>query len=411
MLSTESSYTTFSLDHQDEFVLRLFHAWKPGQSGTFLDVGCLHGIHGNNTFTLENAGWKGQLISEGEIYVNENRKLREAPCHLADLTCCDWNTILGNEHIEVDYISFVAAPNERFSAILLKFPWNIIRFSICTLRHFDDSSHRDLARRIMSENGYLLLAGNVSSRNDLTPYEDWFIDAAKIPSGIWQKYASDSVRAIDVFYEPKVATNQTFTSCSSDLQDEFVMRLFLTKNPDFKGTYLDIGCGHGYKGNNTFLLEDRGWTGYLVDIDKDAFEWNVKYRTASKSFCEDVTVCDWNALLGKSEDEKRLFDYISFDVDEATMGAVNNFPWDTVRFRVMTIEHDTYRFGPAKREYIRELMRDHGYLLVAGDVLAGFNGGPFEDWFVDPLLVPEEDYMPYMTMWSRAIDVLYKPKV
>jgi SAM-dependent methyltransferase len=413
MESTGDSYKTFAQDHQDEFVLRLFHEIRPNTAGTFLDVGCQHGMHGNNTLILEGTGWTGTLVSEAEIFIQENQKFRQSDMRLADLSACDWRQLLGGDPISVDYLSFLPRNKETFQASLLNFPWDRIRFSVCTLRHWsgtDGTVNRDLARSVLKEHGYFLLAGDVCERRQGLPYEDWFIDPVKIPEAVFSKYVSDSVRAIEVFYTPKVPSTLSFRSCSSDLQDEFVHRLFLTRDPEFKGTFLDIGCGNGYDGNNTYLLEQRGWTGFLVDIDQDAYLWNSEHRTGSKSFCQDVTTCDWNIILGKEPTEKCTFDYISFDVDEATSGAVNNFPWDTVRFRVITIEHDTYRFGPARREYIRELLSDYGYLLVAGDVCAGFNGGPFEDWFVDPKTIPEEDYEPYMSRLCRAIDVLYEPK-
>ncbi len=412
MSSTDVCYNTFSLDHQDEFVLRVFNEMKPGYTGTFLDVGCLHGIHGNNTFTLENAGWAGYLISEHELFTNENTKIRGAPCILADLSNCDWTAVLPAGLHAVDYVSLVPADEKRFQSTLVNFPWKTLRFTICTVRHFHDRhgpENRDFARKFFEENGYKLLAGDVCSHNDLTPYEDWYVDPATFSMNFFEKYNCNSVRGIEVFCRPKVLSSQRFATCSSDLQDEFVMRLLNDKNPAFCGTFLDIGCGHGYKGNNTFLLEARGWKGYLVDIDAEAYEWNVKNRDSSKSVCTDVTTCDWNEILGKKSEEMRVFDYISFDVDEATMDALRNFPWDTVRFRVMTIEHDMYRFGPMARNCIRILMEEQGYTLVCADVCAGFNNGPFEDWYVDASLV--EGFEPYISNHCRATDILYTVKV
>ena len=413
MSITKGFYNTFSLDHQDEFVLRLFNEFKPGYVGTFLDAGCFHGMHGNNTFTLEQRGWTGALICTHELFAIENSKFRKNPIYLADLSSYIWNKIMESKPKEIDYLSFTPERKEIFQASLEQFPWDALRFGVCTLRHYssrDGPENRDFARKLLKSHGYILLAGNVCDKKTYSPYEDWFINPNMIPESVYGKYICDSVRAIEVFYKPKVFSARNFCTCSSDLQDEFILRLFTKTNPNFKGTYLDIGCGNGFEGNNTFLLEQAGWSGYLVDLDKEAYEWNIKHRPGSKSFCTDVTTCEWNTLLGKTENETRIFDYISFDVDEATMGAVNNFPWDTVRFRAITIEHDTYRFGPRAREYIRQIMSDKGYLLVCADVCAGFNGGPFEDWFVDPKELDETIYQPYTSMWARAIDVLYEPK-
>ena len=37
---------------------------------------------------------------------------------------------------------------------------------------------------------------------------------------------------------------------------------------NFKGFYVDVGCYHPIKANNTLLLHQRGWTGINIDINK-----------------------------------------------------------------------------------------------------------------------------------------------
>jgi FkbM family methyltransferase len=36
-----------------------------------------------------------------------------------------------------------------------------------------------------------------------------------------------------------------------------------------KGFYIDVGCQHPIKNNNTFLLYKKGWSGINIDLDKD----------------------------------------------------------------------------------------------------------------------------------------------
>ena len=147
----------------------------------------------------------------------------------------------------------------------------------------------------------------------------------------------------------------------------------------------------------------------MIDLDIDAWKWNQANRKA-KSFCDDVTTCDWNVILGKKPDEKILIDFISFDVDDATVPALNHFPWSTVRFRLMTIEHDFYRVGPATRTAIREKMSQHGYILLAGDVCADFLYQPYEDWYIDPNTISPMDFLPYVSNGLRAAEVIYTPR-
>lgn len=190
-----------------------------------------------------------------------------------------------------------------------------------------------------------------------------------------------------------------FNTTSSDLQDVFAQTFLPTPS-----TFLDIGCGHGRHGSNSFILEQLGWTGILVDHDRDLIELNKTFRR-QPCIRADVTTCDWKTIL-----DKDVYDYISFDVDGATIDAVKNFPWESVRFKIMTIEHDLYARGPEARSLIRQTMNENGYTMIAHDVCTNCTGEPFEDWFVDPNHFSPDMIAKYFSMGKRAIDVLYNPK-
>jgi len=43
-----------------------------------------------------------------------------------------------------------------------------------------------------------------------------------------------------------------------------------------KGVYIDVGCNHPIKYNNTYLLYKRGWTGINIDLDETSIkEFNI----------------------------------------------------------------------------------------------------------------------------------------
>ena len=48
--------------------------------------------------------------------------------------------------------------------------------------------------------------------------------------------------------------------------DSLILDIFKNKK---KGFYLDIGCGHPIKNNNTYLLNKKGWHGINIDLDKE----------------------------------------------------------------------------------------------------------------------------------------------
>ena len=57
--------------------------------------------------------------------------------------------------------------------------------------------------------------------------------------------------------------------------DLIIDRLFRNNK---KGIYLDIGCNHPIKHNNTYLLYERGWNGINIDLDKTSIDEFKKFR-------------------------------------------------------------------------------------------------------------------------------------
>ena len=80
--------------------------------------------------------------------------------------------------------------------------------------------------------------------------------------------------------------------------DLIIDRLFSKKQ---KGIYIDIGCNHPIKFNNTYLLYKRGWNGINVDLDQTSIDEFNKLRKD-----------DYNlvALVSSKEDEtKEIYIY------------------------------------------------------------------------------------------------------
>ena len=50
-----------------------------------------------------------------------------------------------------------------------------------------------------------------------------------------------------------------------------------------QGIYLDIGCNHPIKHNNTYLLHKRGWEGMNIDSDSKSIEEFNKLRKTVKN--------------------------------------------------------------------------------------------------------------------------------
>ena len=167
-----------------------------------------------------------------------------------------------------------------------------------------------------------------------------------------------------------------FVSQSQAGQDVFCNHVIPVNN----GMFVDIGCGHPIEKNNTYALEQIGWSGFLIDGNSDVEALCRELRVSPMAHA-DARSYDWSW-------QSKIYlcvDYASVDVDEHTNAALVNllsFPWS---FRVLTIEHDAYLRGDRLRVPNRELMKSRGYDLLCADVHD--NGCCFEDWYVHPLLV------------------------
>lgn len=191
----------------------------------------------------------------------------------------------------------------------------------------------------------------------------------------------------------------TFKSHSQACQDRFVHDLL----GDIAGTFIDIGCGDPVDINNTKALEDIGWRGLLIDAGDVA----EACRTHRKSpFVQgDATKLNYEQMLIAFR-LPTLIDYLSLDVDAATLDTLKQIPLDQIRFRVITIEHDSYRFGAGPRDEMRAMLSKAGYTMICQDVS---NPDPFEDWWVDMSKVDNELAECVRCVGSQAKDITIRP--
>lgn len=168
-----------------------------------------------------------------------------------------------------------------------------------------------------------------------------------------------------------------FKSYSQAGQDAWVYSLF---PPGHKGTFLDIGCSHPVEINNTYALEIMGWTGVLVDSD-DVGDL-VKFHRKSRFVLADATKLDWSSYIIRGTP----VDYLSLDVDSASLATLKNLPLDRPRFNAITVEHDRYRFGPEVAAKMRAHLILFGYRIERLDVTN--DGLPFEDWWLHESFTP-----------------------
>lgn len=171
-------------------------------------------------------------------------------------------------------------------------------------------------------------------------------------------------------------------------QDRFVYEI-LGRMID--GTFLDVGAHDGVKHSNSLGLEELGWRGLLVDIQSIP---SVFKRKSDVHICDAVTA-DWAGIFKVYFPDRTEIDYLSLDVDDATTDTLYRLLQEPMRYRVITVEHDQYRIGPATRRRQIEYLAKAGYDLMCSNVCVGPGewgpGGPFEDWWCCKDLMTEDN--------------------
>ena len=89
-------------------------------------------------------------------------------------------------------------------------------------------------------------------------------------------------------------TKKSYSISSVDL---VIDRMFAKSN---NGIYLDVGCNHPIKFNNTYLLHKRGWSGINIDLDSRSIKEFQKFRPK-----------DYNVqkIISSTEEIKEIYFY------------------------------------------------------------------------------------------------------
>jgi hypothetical protein len=203
----------------------------------------------------------------------------------------------------------------------------------------------------------------------------------------------------DVLNNPFPGAEKIKRNFSQAYQDLFVLTMLQGKR---SGKYLEVGANHPVEFNNTFLLEDKfSWRGISVEIDKDMVEL---FNTVRHNKCDyaDGTVFDFLKKLDGRRWKDKTIDYLSLDCEPAmtTYKILTKIPFSEYKVSVITYETDVYKDGPQARELSREFLINKGFQLVASNVCNG--GNPYEDWYVDPKIIPSKIWIPFVSEGAEA---------
>ena len=170
---------------------------------------------------------------------------------------------------------------------------------------------------------------------------------------------------------------------SNAKQDEFVANILNFKK---NGYCVDIGSHHSIVANNTYFFQSLGWSSISVEWDSSLND-TYNTRKLGTHYNENALEIDYKRIFEENDFPMNI-DYLSLDVDDATLGVLKSLPFNEYKFKVITIEHDGYLHGDIYRKEQRNILNSLGYFLLCSNVYVeqdGFYGKqcPFEDWWID----------------------------
>ena len=181
-------------------------------------------------------------------------------------------------------------------------------------------------------------------------------------------------------------------------QESFVLNILKEKTD---GYYVELGAFHSKNGSNTWLLENAyNWKGLALDVVPDFVE-EINSNRKNGCVLADATTFDYRKYFEENNFPKQI-DYLQVDIDsgyddkgnpvgnpnQSLLGLIA-LPLNVYRFSVITFEHDLisdYKAAPM-RDAQREILSSLGYKLIQKHA--------FEDWWVDPEVIPYQEFKEY----------------
>tara|TARA_B100001057_G_scaffold489867_1_gene577011 strand:+ start:8552 stop:10954 length:2403 start_codon:yes stop_codon:yes gene_type:complete len=170
------------------------------------------------------------------------------------------------------------------------------------------------------------------------------------------------------------------TNYSANFQDMFVLSTLDGKR---NGRYLEIGAAEPYKGNNTALLEEWGWTGISLELNSDCVKQWEGHRK-NRIIQTDALTWDYGVYI------EGHYDFLQVDIEPAlnSFKVLQKIPWEKASFGLISFEHDDYLDCDDIRKKSREYLKSKGYKLLVSDISPTYTLNKpkvsYEDWWYHP---------------------------
>lgn len=219
----------------------------------------------------------------------------------------------------------------------------------------------------------------------------------------WSYYERSDLEKLKVKFNDIEKIERNY---SQSFQDMFVLSMLNGKR---NGIYVEVGAAAPFFANNTYILEQIfEWTGVSLEIDETKVN-SFNHHRSNKCICSDAMAVNYSNMFEENNFPKQI-DYLQIDIEPAfqSLNALKKIDLETYRFSVITFETDIYSDKDNERvlKESREVFQKHGYKLVASNVKSC--GYPYEDWYVDPKIVPENIWKNFECDSFECTNILYK---
>ena len=175
-------------------------------------------------------------------------------------------------------------------------------------------------------------------------------------------------------------------------EDVMVNRIFKNQN---KGTYIDIGAYHPFKGSLTYTLFKKGWEGTNIDLSKtsiDLFKMArpkdinvccaISNKTEKKTYYQNSPINQQNSLIKQNSDQREIEiqaytlddlltsrnikspDYLNIDTEGNEMEILEGINFKKFNPKLITIEENNFfEISKLKNEKI-DFMNERNYTLI-----------------------------------------------
>ena len=165
--------------------------------------------------------------------------------------------------------------------------------------------------------------------------------------GFLLKYKNNFLRNIYFFYNIYIRNFKCLRNSSQFKEDIFLDKFFKSKK---NGKYVDLGCFHPTRDNNTYQLYKKNWSGLNIDLNPLTIELFNYFRN------RDINL---NFCLSKLKTTKKLFYFGEFS-------PLNTINQNHLKFlkKNFNLDKKSYKIKIIKTENINNILKKYNFFKI-----------------------------------------------